>query len=132
MQQFDPVRLTRVMTSRLFNLPLVPIEVGTPQQFRWLRGVVESVIVLNLLDAILTLLWVRLGMAEEANTLMRDLVNDQALAFVLAKIGLVSLGSILLWRNRHRALAVVAIFVSFLAYYFVFLYHLTFWSQLHL
>ena len=120
------------MTSRLFNLPLARIEVGTPQQFRWLHGVVESVIVLNLLDAILTLLWVRLGMAEEANTLMRDLVNDQALAFVLAKIGLVSLGSILLWRNRHRPLAVVAIFVSFLAYYFVFLYHLTFWSQLHL
>ena len=120
------------MATPSFTLHWAPTQVGTPEQFRWLRGIVESVIVLNLLDAILTLLWVRLGIAEEANMLMRDLVNDQALAFVLAKIGLVSLGSILLWRNRHRPLAVVAIFVSFLAYYFVFLYHLTFWSQLHL
>ena len=39
------------------------LEIGTAEHYRWLEGIVKCVLVLNLVDAILTLLWVRLGLA---------------------------------------------------------------------
>ena len=104
--------------------------IGHPEHFRWLYGIVKVVLVLNLLDAVFTLIWVHAGLAEEANALMRDLVNNHTVRFVLAKLALVSLGSILLWYRRHHPLAVIAIFLTFFAYYLIFLYHLQFSSKL--
>ena len=106
------------------------LRIGTPQQVRWLDGIVKTVLVLNLLDAVFTLVWVRAGLAREANALMRDLVNEHAVLFVVVKLGLVSLGSLVLWRRRTHAAAVVAIFVVFLVYYFILLYHLQYSSLL--
>ncbi len=100
------------------------IAIGTTEHFRWLNGIVRAVLVLNLLDAVFTLAWVRSGLAEEANALLRDLVYEQALTFMLAKILVVSVGALVLWKTRTRPLAVISIFVAFLAYYIVFLYHL--------
>lgn len=102
--------------------------VGTNEQFRWLNGIVKAVLVFNLLDALFTLIWVRTGHAIEANALMRNLVNDHAMGFMLAKLGIVGLGSLLLWRTRRRPLAVVSIFVAFLAYYLVLVYHIEYSS----
>lgn len=104
--------------------------VGTPEQMSWLTGVVIAVLVLNVLDALFTLVWVRAGLAVEANSLMRDLIENNAFLFVATKLGLVSLGSLLLWRQRTHPIAVVAIFGVFLAYYFVLLYHLQYSSVL--
>lgn len=104
--------------------------IGTAEHFRWLDGILKSLLILNLLDAVFTLTWVRTGLAEEANAFLRDLVNEQALAFVLAKLGLVSLGALLLWRRRNHPLSVIAIFMAFLAYYLVLLQHLEFSSRL--
>ena len=64
----------------------------------------------------------------EANALLRDLVNENAMGFMLTKLGIVGLGSLLLWRNRRRPLAVVSIFVAFLAYYLVLVYHIEYSS----
>jgi len=100
-----------------------PLPIGTEQHYSWLESIVKSVLVMNLLDAIFTLWWVGTGMATEANAFLRDLV-EQPLAFVLAKLALVSLGSIFLWRLRDRPLAVIAIFFAFLTYYLVLLHHL--------
>lgn len=100
--------------------------IGTPQHYGWLQGIVKAVVVLNLLDAIFTLWWVRLGLAEEANALLRDLVSERPLAFVLVKLGLVSLGAIFLWLRRQRAFAVIAIFAAFFIYYLVLLHHLSY------
>ncbi|KPK63526.1 MAG: hypothetical protein AMS21_06655 [Gemmatimonas sp. SG8_38_2] len=105
------------------------LTVGTPQQFRWLNGIVKGILWLNLLDAVFTLLWVRTGMAVEANALLRDLAHENAIAFVLAKLGLVSLGSLFLWRYRRHPLAVVAIFGAFLVYYLILLHHLQYSSH---
>ena len=44
--------------------------------------------------------------------------------FVVVKTSLVSGGTFLLWRHRDRPLAVVSIFVAFLAYYFLLAWHL--------
>jgi hypothetical protein len=106
------------------------MQVGTEQQFRWLEGIVKSVLVLNLIDAVLTLLWVRAGLAVEANTLMAELVNDHALGFVVVKLALVGMGSWLLWSRRQSALAVIAIFAVFLVYYAILIHHIQYISQL--
>jgi glucan phosphoethanolaminetransferase (alkaline phosphatase superfamily) len=106
------------------------LRVGTPQQFRWLSGIVKTLLVLNLLDALFTLVWVRSGLALEANTLIDELVNEHAVGFVAVKLGLVALGSWLLWRRRRRPVAVVGIFVAFMAYYLILLYHVQYAANL--
>jgi hypothetical protein len=106
--------------------------VGTldPTQQSRLLWLIRAVLALNVLDAAFTLVWVRAGRAQEANVLMRALVNDHPVWFVTVKLALVSLGSFLLWRWRHRTAAVIGIFIAFLAYYFVLLYHLHFYALL--
>ena len=110
--------------------PAAPHWVGTPQHFEWLHGIVKCVLVLNLLDAIFTLIWVRAGLALEANLLIDKLVNEHALLFFAVKLGLVGMGSWLLWRWRSRPLAVVCIFVAFAAYYALLLYHVQYAATL--
>ena len=106
------------------------LEVGTPQHFRWLSGIVKWVLVLNLIDAVLTLLWVRLGLAAESNTLIDELVRDNAVVFVAVKLSLVGLGSWLLWNRRQSPLAVVGIFLVFVTYYGIVAYHVQYASGL--
>ena len=99
------------------------LSVGTAEHFRWLHGIVKAVLVLNLLDALFTLVWVRAGLAREANPLIDWLVEEHAVGFVLVKLGLVGLGSWLLWRRRERPAAAIAIVAAFLIYYLILLYH---------
>jgi hypothetical protein len=106
------------------------LRIGTEQHYQWLHAIVKSVLVLNLIDALLTLFWVRAGLAAEANTLMDELVNENAVLFVLVKVSLVGMGSWLLWRQRQSPIAVVAIFVAFMTYYAILLYHLQYASSL--
>ena len=110
------------------TIRLDTLEIGTREQYGWLLGIVKAVLVLNLLDAVLTLWWVTHGLAVEANTLLQDLVVENPLQFVLAKLALVSLGSVFLWRLRSRPLAVIAIFGAFFVYYLVLLHHIRYWS----
>ncbi len=97
---------------------------GTPQEFGWLKGLVKAVLVLNVIDAVMTLLWITDRKATESNPLLLDLPSDHPLVFVLMKTGMVSAGSFLLWRHRDRPLAVISIFIAFLAYYFLLAWHL--------
>lgn len=104
------------------------LRIGTPQHFRWLHGIVKVVLVLNLLDAVFTLVWVWSGLAKEANPLLRQLVHEHPVTFAAAKLTVVGLASLLLWRLRERPLAVVAIFLAFIAYYALLLAHIGFLS----
>jgi len=97
---------------------------------RFVGGLVKAVLVMNLLDALFTLAWVRSGLASEANLLLRDLVHEHDLGFVAFKLAVVSAGSGLLWYFRQHRAAVVGIFAAFLAYYWVLLYHLQFFGAL--
>ena len=110
--------------------PAGGFEIGTPAQFEWLGTIVKTVVVLNLIDALMTLWWVRTGFATEANPLMREVLDDHAVAFVVCKLLLVSLGTLLLWWRRDRPLAVIGIFTIFLAYYGILLFHVGFASHL--
>ena len=100
--------------------------IGTHEHFRWLEGIVKGTLVLNLLDALFTLVWVIAGLAIEANPFLHVVVHEHPVVFVAAKLSLVSLGSLLLWRYRNRPLAVVAIFVAFIAYYALLLIHVNY------
>ena len=104
--------------------------IGSPQQFRWLEGIVKAVLVMNLVDAVLTMVWVRAGLAREANPLLDDLVSGNALLFVIVKLALVGLGSWLLWRCRSSPMAVVGIFVAFVVYYAILVEHVSYASGL--
>jgi len=97
--------------------------IGSAEHYRWLHWVVCAVLVLNLLDAMLTLFWVWAGVAKEANELMAEWVVRSPLIFVSAKIGLVSLGTWILWRRRDHASAVIGIFGVFLVYYWILAIH---------
>jgi len=98
--------------------------IGTEQHVRWLQGIVKAVIVLNGIDAVLTLLWVYAGLATEANPMLDRLLEHQPVVFVCVKLGVVFGGSWLLWNRRNHPLAVVGLFTIFLVYYYVLLYHL--------
>jgi hypothetical protein len=99
--------------------------IGTQAHFRWLNGIAKWILPLNLIDAMLTLWWIRTGVAEEGNLFIFELAHGDAVVFMLAKLMLVSLGIIFLWKNRQRPAAVISIFAGFLAYYLVLLHHLT-------
>ena len=59
-----------------------------------------------------------------------ELVNDNALGFVVVKLALVGLGSWLLWSRRRSPLAVVGIFSAFIAYYVILVHHVGYVSTL--
>ena len=86
--------------------------------------VVLAVVVLNLLDAVFTLWWVELGIATEANVLLCGILDSSAVAFMAVKLALVSLGVLLLWRERERRLAVIGLVVCMAAYNALLIYHL--------
>lgn len=103
--------------------------IGTKQHFRWLYGIVRWLVVLNLLDGLFTIVWVKYFYADEYNVMLRDLARGDQVLFMVVKLTLVSLGVVYLWRNRNHPLAVVAIFLAFLAYYLVLLYHLQYTTR---
>ncbi len=100
------------------------MKVGDERQFNWLRGIIGVVFILNVIDGVLTLFWVFTEKAEEANPLMAALININPVLFITGKMLLVLLGSLLLWNLRERPVAVISIFMVFLVYYFILLYHL--------
>ncbi len=108
------------------------LAIGTSQHYRWLYGIAQWLLVLNLLDGIFTIVWVQYFSAVEYNFMLRDLAHGDILLFMLVKLTLVSLGTIYLWRNRDHPLAVVSIFLAFFAYYLVLLYHLQYTTFLFL
>ena len=101
-----------------------PPSIGTEEHFRWLKGIVVVILVLNVADAVLTLVAVARGYAYEANPLLAPLVHGYPYLFAVGKFLLVSLGAWLLWRLRRHPLAVVFLFVAFLAYYWLLIFHL--------
>lgn len=106
------------------------LAIGSPQHYRWLHGIVKCVLVLNLLDAVFTLLWVGGGLAREANPFIAELVDENPVGFVVMKTALVAGGSWLLWERREHPYAVIGIFAGFVAYYAVLVHHIQYASGL--
>jgi len=100
------------------------MRIGNEQHFRSLRIIVAGVLILNVADAVLTLRWIDTGRAREGNVLLAGLAHHHPLVFVAVKLTLIGLGALLLWRLRRHRLAVLPLFVAFMAYYWLLIYHL--------
>jgi hypothetical protein len=108
---------------RASGIVVVPDPRQRPRR-RFLYAVAAAVLILNLADALFTLLFTMLGAAEEANPLMGEALSSP-LRFMLVKLSLVSLGVLLLWRLRAQRAAAAALYASALAYSTVLIYHLS-------
>lgn len=86
----------------------------------WAAGLV---LVLNLLDAMWTLTYLEVGVADEANPLMARALHHGPVGFMLVKLALVSLSVLLLWRLRDRRSAVLALYSGAMAYAAIVAYH---------
>lgn len=94
------------------------------EHFRWLHTIIVLVLVLNLADLVLTIIWLETGTAVEANPIMNAFYGISPVVFAACKITLVSVGSYFLWTRRHHPLSVIALFVAFFVYYLIFVTHL--------
>jgi len=95
--------------------------------FNELKLVIFSVFILNVLDGVLTIISVSTGNALEANPLMAYLIDYHPVLFMICKLLLVYLGSVILWRFRKNMLAIFSIFAIFLVYYITILHQLRFY-----
>jgi hypothetical protein len=80
---------------------------------------------LNLLDAVLTIFWVRNGVATEGNDLMARLLDSGDFTFLSAKIAIGTITSLVLLRWGNRTLArygltlALAVYISLLGIHVV-------------
>jgi hypothetical protein len=92
--------------------------------------VAAAVLILNLADAVFTLVYLHVGMAEEGNPVMGSALTHGPVGFMAIKLALVSLGVLLLFRLRARRAASIALVGSAVAYGSLLVFHLTAVPQL--
>ena len=71
---------------------------------------------LNFLDAVLTIFWVRNGFATEGNHLMATLLDIGDLPFLLVKVSIGAVTAIVLWRWRKFRLAKYGLTIALVVY----------------
>jgi hypothetical protein len=71
---------------------------------------------LNWLDAQLTILWVRLNVASEGNTLMASLLEHSELSFLVFKLAIGAFAAYILYRCSHLPLARRGLTVALVVY----------------
>lgn len=81
-----------------------------------LAGQALLLFVLNALDALLTLYWVRNGMATEGNTLMATLLDTGDIAFLGVKFAVGGLTAYTLWHYRDFRLAKYGVSLALVVY----------------
>lgn len=91
------------------SAPVAPTD--SPRHARFDRvqfGLLATLLILNLLDGMLTLISVLSGFATEANPLMNELIARGPVSFMIGKLLVVSLSIWLLWRVRRARASMVA------------------------
>jgi len=71
---------------------------------------------LNLLDALLTIFWVRSGVATEGNQLMAELLNVGNFPFLMVKVAMGAVAAVVLFRYASSRLAKFGLTVSLAIY----------------
>jgi hypothetical protein len=93
--------------------------------YSWLLVAGAAVVILNLLDAMFTIFYIRSGVAVESNPLMDQALTASPVLFMIAKLGLVSLGVMLLWRLRDHRAARFGLVATSTVYMTLLVYHLS-------
>lgn len=71
---------------------------------------------LNIVDAVMTIIWVRNGVATEANGLMAGLLDIGDFPFLLVKLGMGTFMALVLLKGADNRLAKYAVAIGLLAY----------------
>ena len=88
------------------------------------KAALKFIVILNLLDACATIVWVESGLAYEANPLMKYLLDISPGLFLFFKLLLVNLGISLLWIYREKSFARLVTIPVAAVYAGVGIYHL--------
>lgn len=83
-------------------------------------------LVMNLLDAVFTLTFLQIGVAEEANPIMRLANESSPVSFMAIKLGIVNLGVAVLASYRDAVLARLALQIAVAIYAVIVTWHLAF------
>ena len=81
--------------------------------------------VLNFLDAVLTIYWVRNGFATEGNQLMAELLDIGNAPFLMVKLGVGALAAVVLWHwgnlrvARYGLSLVLTIYISLMGVHLI-------------
>jgi hypothetical protein len=79
---------------------------------------------LNIVDAVITIVWVRNGLATEGNYLMATILDHGEISFLAIKIGMgVVTAAVLLYGSEYR-LARIGIRLGLVAYSFAIVSHI--------
>jgi hypothetical protein len=89
-----------------------------------------ALVLLNLLDGLFTLVFLQLGVAEEANPLMRAAYEHSPILFMSLKLAVVHAGVALLNASRQASPARLALGAGALLYAGILVYHLAFLTRL--
>lgn len=92
-------------------------------------GAAVTLLFLNLLDGLFTLTFLQLGVAQEANPLMRLAYEASPLSFMVLKLGVVNLGVWVLCMHQDSRLAQVAMKIAVGVYAVIVTWHLAFLSH---
>ena len=87
-------------------------------------GLLRLVYIANILDAVLTLCWVNMQVADEANPLMAYLIDIDTTLFLLVKISFVTLSCVILWVFRAHHMAKLIAFLAAILYLCIIIYHI--------
>lgn len=101
-----------------------PVKSDLFSSTNWVKISIGILVILNTIDGGLTLFWVLSNHVEEANPLMANLIEIHPVLFMLVKISLVHLSSLLLWRLRSRSMVAKSTFFLVLVYGFVMCCHI--------
>lgn len=94
------------------------------------RAPAVTLLFLNLLDGLFTLTFLQLGVAEEANPLMRAAYDASPVGFMLLKVAVVSLGVLVLSLHQSSRLAQYALRGAIAVYAVIVTWHLAFLAHL--
>ncbi len=81
-----------------------------------MAAMIRLLFVTNLIDAALTILWVDMGIAIEANPLMRYVLELGPGWFVGCKISVITIACIILWNLRRLVMAKTVALLACLLY----------------
>ncbi len=93
-------------------------------------GICVAILVLNLLDALFTMAFLKFNFAEEANPLMNLAYRTSPIGFVLLKLAMVQVGILILHHHRRVRVAqyalnaVAAVYVGIVSYHLAFVTHI--------
>jgi hypothetical protein len=85
---------------------------------------VSLLFALNIVDAVVTILWIRYGLATEGNYLMATVLDYGELPFLAVKLGMGAITvAVLLYGSQYR-LAIIGVRVCLAAYSFAIVSHI--------